>query len=598
MSSVVESVRVFEFIFRQARHFPGITSIRFVCGVLWAVTMSLQPYLLKDIVNRLSECGGVNVFAVLLLPVGLYLLTTVIQSTGYLVQSYVSDMLMVPQVRKRIISGAAADLMQKSYRFFQNHFAGGLANRINDLMRAIPDIFDFFDRFFSHMLAFVIALYFLGAVSPFFAMLTALWAGIFFAGLYGFSGRLTQLSARYSAMGAEVTGHLVDFLTNMLSVRLFSAESTERRMLHSTLDRAVASERRLSLAYLKIWCFFDYSYCVLQALNFYLLCVGVEQGWLTVGDFALVLVLNGQVFSILYRLSRECSRFSKFYGQVLQALIVIQDTSDSLIDHSGNDQLVVTRGEITFEQVKFYYATGVSLFNEKSVVIHAGQKVGLVGYSGAGKSTFVNLILGLYEVQGGQILIDGQDIQAVTKSSLREAIAMIPQDPSLFHRSLMENIRYGLPSATDKAVIAAAKRAHAHDFIMQTEDGYDTLVGDRGVKLSGGQRQRIAIARAILKNAPILILDEATSQLDSNTETAIQESLWQLMQHKTSLVVAHRLSTLLNMDRILVFSNGTIVEDGSHRQLLKAGGRYKSLWDAQVGGFLPQQDDAGSNGSP
>ena len=194
-------------------------------------------------------------------------------------------------------------------------------------------------------------------------------------------------------------------------------------------------------------------------------------------------------------------------------------------------------------------------------------------------------------------MIDGQDIQAATKSSLREAIAMIPQDPSLFHRSLMENIRYGLPSATDKAVIAAAKRAHAHDFIMQTEDGYDTLVGDRGVKLSGGQRQRIAIARAILKNAPILILDEATSQLDSNTETAIQESLWQLMQHKTSLVVAHRLSTLLNMDRILVFSNGTIVEDGSHRQLLKAGGRYKSLWDAQVGGFLPQEDDAGSNGS-
>jgi ATP-binding cassette subfamily B protein len=194
-------------------------------------------------------------------------------------------------------------------------------------------------------------------------------------------------------------------------------------------------------------------------------------------------------------------------------------------------------------------------------------------------------------------LIDGQDIQAVTKSSLREAIAMIPQDPSLFHRSLMENIRYGLPSATDKAVIAAAKRAHAHDFIMQTEDGYDTLVGDRGVKLSGGQRQRIAIARAILKNAPILILDEATSQLDSNTETAIQESLWQLMQHKTSLVVAHRLSTLLNMDRILVFSNGTIVEDGSHRQLLKAGGRYKSLWDAQVGGFLPQQDDAGGDES-
>jgi len=220
------------------------------------------------------------------------------------------------------------------------------------------------------------------------------------------------------------------------------------------------------------------------------------------------------------------------------------------------------------------------------VIIKPGQKVGLVGYSGSGKSTFVNLILRLFDVTEGAIKIDGQDIREVTQDSLHEAIAMIPQDPSLFHRSIFENILYGRKDATNEEVIKAAKRAYAHEFIVTLSQGYDTQVGERGVRLSGGQRQRIAIARAILKNAPILILDEATSQLDSVTEIEIQQSLWNLMQHKTSLVIAHRLSTLLSMDRILVFDQGCIVEDGSHQELLDQNGLYKQLWEAQIGGFL------------
>ncbi len=206
--------------------------------------------------------------------------------------------------------------------------------------------------------------------------------------------------------------------------------------------------------------------------------------------------------------------------------------------------------------------------------------------SGGGKSTFVNLILRLYDVTDGAIFIDGNNIRDITLNSLHKSIAMIPQDPSLFCRSLMENIRYGCIDASDMEVIQAAKLAHAHDFIIKLPQSYDSLVGERGVKLSGGQRQRIAIARAILKNAPILILDEATSQLDSVTESLIQDSLYNLMQNKTTIVIAHRLSTLLHMDRILVFDHGRIVEDGSHEELLLKNGLYKSLWDAQVGGFL------------
>lgn len=248
-----------------------------------------------------------------------------------------------------------------------------------------------------------------------------------------------------------------------------------------------------------------------------------------------------------------------------------------------------TRGKIVFDRVKFHYKGTEPLFRDKSVEIAAGQKVGLVGYSGGGKTTFANLILRLYNVTGGAILIDGQDIREVTQDSLRENIAMIPQDTSLFHRSLTENIRYGRINATDDEVIEAAKKAHAHEFISRLPQGYDSLVGERGIKLSGGQRQRIAIARAILKNAPILILDEATSQLDSVTENLIQESLRELMQNKTAIVIAHRLSTLLYMDRILVFDKGRIVADGSHDELLARGRLYKNLWNAQVGGFLPDR---------
>ena len=235
----------------------------------------------------------------------------------------------------------------------------------------------------------------------------------------------------------------------------------------------------------------------------------------------------------------------------------------------------------------FHYDEGAHLFNNKNVIIQSGQKVGLVGLSGSGKSTFVNLILLLFDVESGKIVIDGQNIRKVTQESLRENIAMIPQDVSLFHRTLMENIRYGRTDATDEEVIDASKKAHCHEFISQLKEGYESLVGERGIKLSGGQRQRIAIARALLKNAPILILDEATSALDSLTEKLIQDSLHALMQGRTTIVIAHRLSTLSEMDRILVFDKGQIVEDGSHDDLLKAKGHYSRMWAMQAGGFLP-----------
>jgi len=315
---------------------------------------------------------------------------------------------------------------------------------------------------------------------------------------------------------------------------------------------------------------------------------GWTQGWVSIGDFTLVIMLSFGLLGMIWWMSFQLRVFFKEIGTIKSALMLIAKEHDiqNAPDAKG---LVVTKGSIQFDDVNFYYKRNNVLFDQFSVTIHPGEKIGLIGFSGAGKSTFVNLIMRFYDVSRGSIKIDGQNIKSVTQNSLHENIAMIPQDPSLFHRSLMENIRYGHINASDDEVIQAAKLAHCHDFIMTLDQGYDSLVGDRGIKLSGGQRQRIAIARAILKNALILILDEATSSLDSVTEKLIQTSLKQLMAGKTTIVIAHRLSTLAEMDRLLVFKDGEIVEDGDHQALLKQNGHFAKMWRMQAGGFLPEQ---------
>jgi ATP-binding cassette subfamily B protein len=263
------------------------------------------------------------------------------------------------------------------------------------------------------------------------------------------------------------------------------------------------------------------------------------------------------------------------------------------VDSPNARDAQIAHGAIEFDAVNFQYPQGAQVFRDLSLFIPAGQRVGLVGLSGSGKSTFVSLVLRLYDPQAGNIRIDGNDLRALTQDALHRQIGVIPQDPTLFHRSLRENIRFGRTEASDHEVELAAKRAHAHEFIAEIAEGYDSQVGERGIKLSGGQRQRIAIARVMLKDAPILILDEATSSLDSITEQKIQDALDDVMQGKTVIVVAHRLSTIAHLDRILVFSNGQIVEDGTHAALLVQRGAYFALWSRQVGGPLTESEHHG-----
>ena len=372
----------------------------------------------------------------------------------------------------------------------------------------------------------------------------------------------------------------------MLTVRLFSRASYEAYYIESYQQDEIKKSKKASLQLEKMKLFQGLAGLCLVFFMISTLIRGWIAGWVSIGDFSLVTMLFFSMLGMVWFMSYQITVFVREAGKIKAALALI-NVPFGITDIKDAKDLSISKGEIEFKNVCFTYQSAVTVFNDISVKINSGEKVGLVGLSGSGKSTFVNLLMRFYDINSGEILVDDNNIAKITRHSLRKNIAMIPQEPTLFHRTLMENIRYGRLNASDEEVLQASIKAHCHEFITQLKEGYDSLVGERGIKLSGGQRQRIAIARAILKNAPILVLDEATSALDSVTEQHIQDSFNQIMQKSTTIVVAHRLSTLMGMDRILVFKQGKVVEDGSMKDLIEQNGHFAKLWHEQKNGFLP-----------
>lgn len=489
-------------------------------------------------------------------------------------------------IKNHVIHTCYEHILGQSHQFFQDHLSGRLANQITTLANNIEIILhrtsaDFLRGASLVLMSFVASYW----VNPIFFYILLVWMIFFSTISIWMSRRLVHLADKHAENESLVSGQIVDGLSNQSNIRIFSQTRFEITRINQFLKNLLTAFQRKEGYLILLYSLQGGMIAIMVGFSVFFLVNLHQHGLVSVGDFALILGLSMNLGHMIWYTMFRVDEFNQAYGkckQSLSALMLTQQVQDS----PDAKPLACTSGEIIFDNVHFQYENTNTLFKDKTVTIKAGQKVGLVGYSGSGKSTFVNLILRLYDISGGAILIDGQDISSVTQESLRQKIGLIPQDPSLFHRTLMDNIRYGDPSASDADVMQAAKQAHAHEFITQLPEGYDSLVGERGIKLSGGQRQRIAIARAFLKDAPILILDEATSQLDSVTENLIQESLTKLMQNKTAIVIAHRLSTLLHMDRILVFDNGSIIEDGNHNELLAKNGLYKKLWDAQIGGFL------------
>jgi ATP-binding cassette subfamily B protein len=420
---------------------------------------------------------------------------------------------------------------------------------------------------------------------PTFAAILLGWLLVYVAITVGMGRRIAALGAAHSEAKAQLTGRIVDSITNIRNVIFFAAHEREDRIVGDSVAETFRAQRAQYRAFVRMR-------MILQALNLAIYAIllplalaRLVRGAISVGDFLLVTTLMIQLIRNVFDMANGLPDTYDMIGSIrdsLDMLIVPREIRDD----AAARELRVGAGEVVFDGVSFGYDQKRRVFDELNLTIPAGQRVGLVGHSGAGKTTLITLLMRLYDVQRGAIRIDGQNIAAVTQASLRRSIALIPQDVILFHRTLIDNIRYGRPGASDADVIRAAERAHAHEFVTALPDGYRTLVGERGVKLSGGQRQRIAIARALLKDAPILVLDEATSALDSESESLIQAGMSEVMAGKTVLAVAHRLSTLAHLDRLLIIDAGQVVEDGSHAELLARDGIYASLWRRQVGGFL------------
>lgn len=553
----------------------------------------LLPYALKQIMDAVTTAQTMQQDVWRQVEPALWLFGVL--NLGIVLFSRASGSVLVmlgPALRFRVRRELFAYLQQHSQRYFLSHFAGSLANRISEVSLGVANtIWTVMFEFWPLLITFVVSLILLFNVNLQLAWTLGAWISFYVLISFFLALRCRYYAQKYAAARSLVSGKIVDSVTNIMNAKLFARREYEKTYLNDYLTDEVKIARRTFWFMERIrWFQFTAAMLLMLGVMGMALKIWNEQG-MSVGEFAMAGSLSLMLIEQARSLSRRFLEFFEYTGNINDGVSRIIQPHE-VIDRVDAQDFTLNSGEILFQRLDFSYVPGKPVFQNLNIHIQAGEKIGLVGFSGSGKSTLFNLLLRLFEPQSGGIYIDSQDIGLVTQESLRQQITMIPQEPILFHRTLMENIRYGRLGATDDEVIEAAKKAHAHEFILQTEEGYGSLVGERGVKLSGGQRQRIALARAILKNTAILLLDEATSALDSVTERHIQESLSYLMQNKTVMVIAHRLSTLSHLDRILVFHQGSIIEEGDHEHLISLQGHYAKMWSMQAGGFLPEQESS------
>lgn len=573
----------FPFIFFFARKQWIKLIFTIIASASWGIYGAFFPYFIKRLINVLGShqltSGEMYVASgkVTGLIVGFWILTHLF----HILQGFLFRVEFCARFRASIREALFQYVQTHSAAYFATHFSGTIANKISDIPTNCEVMLHMLCVEFTTALVMALTIFItMWMTHPPFAILLIVWLLFHFLITFTFLKKANFFLEDHASAVTTLSGRIVDVFSNIQNVKLFAREKKEETSFHHLQEEEIKASNR-AYVYLE-WTQIGYS------INHTFLIVGMlfflMHGWrnhaVNLGDFAQIMMQSFYLSGWVWFVSDQIKYFIKNKATVTSALSLIQQPHDILdTPHAGI--LTVPHGEIRFEHVTFSYPGDQLIFQDLSITLTAGKKVGVVGLSGAGKTTFMNLLLRLYDIQSGKILIDGQSIDSVTQESLHQQIAVIPQDASLFHRTLKENIRYGRLESTNEEVITASKQAHCHEFIEQLEEGYESLVGERGIMLSGGERQRIAIARALLKNAPILILDEATSSLDSSTEKKIEESFALLMKDRTTIVIAHRLSTLASMDRILVFHQGSIVEDGSIQELLEHNGHFAALWKIQ-----------------
>ncbi len=505
--------------------------------------------------------------------------------------SGVSLLFLAPIIRIKPRMELLSHLQNHSMNFFQSRHSGALGNKVNEACTNLGhSLWAFCFDIWPVIIKGAVSVILVYLASPYLAGIFAIWVSVYIAVMVYAALKQFKNSARVSNARSLITGKVVDLATNIYAVKSHGNEEFEKSVVMDASNHEKSAIIKFNITREASGFFHSVMHVIILSLMFYLTAKMFVMDDLSLGEavfiFSLMMIVVDNIRQILWGLVTFLEHLgaAKDGVDTVYKNHTIQNKPDAVDFKIGKGD----RHDIEMNNVTFQYDGDQSdeILKDFNLTIPSNQKIGVVGQSGAGKSTLVNLLLRFYDIQLGSIKIAGQNIDDVTQESLRRHIAVIPQDTSLFHRTLMDNIRYGDLNASDDQVIAAAKQAHAHDFIASLPEGYNTMVGERGVRLSGGQRQRIAIARAILKDAPILVLDEATSALDSESEHLIQESLKDLMQGKTVVAIAHRLSTISHLDRLIVMDQGKIVEDGTHAELLEQDRHYAMLWSMQSGGFL------------
>jgi ATP-binding cassette, subfamily B, multidrug efflux pump len=584
------------FYWHFARQAKGLFASLFVAGFAVALLDSTIPVFVGRIVSLLTASRPERLFTDywhLLVVMALVLL--IVRPAALTAQNLIANQAIAANVGNLIRWQSHWHVVRQSWAFFQNDFAGRIANKIMQTGPAVREsLVSLLTAVWYIMVYGTSAALLLASADKWLALPVLLWFLGYVLILRAFVPRMRDRSHDMSEARSVLTGRIVDAYTNILTVKLFARARDEDAYVRHAVDEHTG----LFHASLRLNTLFGVGLSSLNALL--VISTGGlaiflwTRGAVAVGTVAMALPLAWQIVNAAGWVAWQVTTIFENVGVVQEGMSTIARPI-ALTDRPDAKALAVSRGEVTFENVRFGYGRETGVIDGLSLTVRAGAKIGLVGRSGAGKSTLVNVLLRFFDLEDGRILIDRQDIAAVTQESLRAQISVVTQDTSLLHRSIRDNIRYGKVDASEAEIVAAAKLAHAHEFVGELEDwkgrrGYDAQVGERGVKLSGGQRQRIAIARVILKDAPILVLDEATSALDSEVEAAIQASLGTLMAGRTVIAIAHRLSTIAQMDRLVVLDRGRIVEQGSHDELLRRGGHYAALWRRQSGGFIDAGD--------